>query len=50
MRMQSAEHTLQPGGLVKDRRDIAAARLVCSCPVSESGGGTLECVLHHGQG
>lgn len=47
MRIQRAEHTLQPGGLVKDRRDIAATRLVCSCLVSESGGGTQECVLHH---
>ena len=45
MRMQRAEHTLQPGGLVKDRRDIAATVLVCPCFVSESGGGTQ--VLHH---
>lgn len=43
MRIQSAEHTLQPGGLVKGRRDMAAARLLCPRLVI----GTLEGVLHH---
>lgn len=45
MRIQRAEHTLQPGGLVKDRRDMAAARLVCPC-LSESGGGTQYVLCH----
>ena len=43
MRIQRAEHTLQLGGLVKGRRDMAAARLVCPRLVI----GTLEGVLHH---
>lgn len=28
MRKQKAEHTFQPGGLVEDRGDIVATRLV----------------------